>query len=72
MRLKRAVFVMAALFVLLAGSLPASHAALQRVGPIDPANGYPLWYQDTTGLTLDNCMILNQAEADGGWCLLLP
>ena len=47
-------------------------AALSRVGPIDPANGYPLWYQDTTGLALENCMNLAQAELDGGWCLLLP
>ncbi|HSB72799.1 MAG TPA: cadherin-like domain-containing protein [Candidatus Methylomirabilis sp.] len=47
-------------------------AALSRVGPIDPAIGYPAWYQDTTGLTVDSCVNLNQAELDGGWCLLLP
>jgi hypothetical protein len=48
---------------------------MARVGP--PANepttgGYPKWYQDTTGLALEFCDPKNQAEVDGGWCLLLP
>lgn len=30
-------------------------ADLARVGPIDPANGFPLWYQDLNGLVLDKC-----------------
>jgi hypothetical protein len=34
---------------------PASHAALQAVGPVDPATGLPAWYQDTTGLSLAPC-----------------
>ncbi len=26
-----------------------------RVGPVDPENGFPLWYEDETGLRLDLC-----------------
>lgn len=51
---------------------PVSYGELERVGPIMPENGYPAWYQDTTGLTLEFGAPLNQAELDGGWCLLLP
>jgi hypothetical protein len=29
---------------------------LKRVGPIDEASGYPLWYQDTTGTRLELCL----------------
>jgi hypothetical protein len=56
------------LLMLCAG--PAS-AQLERFGPVAPANGYPSWYQDKTGLSLEFCQPLNQAELDGGWCLLL-
>ena len=31
-------------------------AGLERVGPNDTENGYPLWYQDTQGLVLDLCI----------------
>lgn len=58
--------------VLFAGSAPLARADLLQFGPVDPANGYPAWYQDKTGLALDSCINLNQAELDGGWCLLLP
>ena len=61
--------VMTLLLVL--GAAPA-FAQLERVGPVAPANGYPAWYQDKTGLALEFCQPLNQAELDGGWCLLLP
>lgn len=50
---------------------PAS-AQLTRVGPTVPAHGFPAWYQDVTGVALEFCQPLNQAELDGGWCLLLP
>src|SRR4051812_33223152 len=49
-----------------------AHAALERSGPVSNAptiGGYPVWYQDTTGMALDMCAP-NQAELDGGWCLL--
>ena len=51
---------------------PSAHAVLERVGPTVQANGYPAWYQDTTGLSLEFCSPLNQGELDGGYCLLLP
>ncbi|MFL5377719.1 MAG: cadherin-like domain-containing protein [Myxococcales bacterium] len=50
----------------------SAHAALERSGPVSNAptiGGYPVWYQDTTGMALDMCAP-NQAELDGGWCLL--
>ncbi len=51
-------------------ALPAS-AQLARVGPVGPS-GYPNWYQDRTGLTMEFCQNLSQAELSGGWCRLLP
>ena len=30
--------------------------AVERAGPTDPQNGYPLWYEDSTGLRLDLCV----------------
>lgn len=63
------------LVVLLLGALPATQAALQQAGPVNTTpsvGGYPAWYQDTTGLALEFCDPKNQAEVDGGWCLLLP
>jgi Abnormal spindle-like microcephaly-assoc'd, ASPM-SPD-2-Hydin/Chitobiase/beta-hexosaminidase C-terminal domain len=40
-------------------SLPSfvrpAHAALTAVGPIDPADGLPLWYQDPTPMRLKQC-----------------
>lgn len=74
-RVKWAVGLAVALGVLVAGSVPAAHAILQRVGPVSNApsvGGFPAWYQDTTGLALEFCDPKNQAELDGGWCLLLP
>lgn len=52
-------------------SQPA-HAVLERMGPTVQANGYPAWYQDSTGLSLEFCTPLTPAELDGGYCLLLP
>jgi hypothetical protein len=33
-----------------------AHAALTAVGPIDPADGMPLWYEDPNGLRLKQCL----------------
>jgi hypothetical protein len=52
-------------------SLSAS-AVLERMGPTTSNYGYPAWYQDTTGLSLEFCSPTSQAELDGGYCLLLP
>jgi len=62
--------ILAAMAGVVLSAVPAS-AQLERVGPTVPANGFPAWYQDTTGLTLEFCQPLSQAELDGGWCLLL-
>jgi len=64
---KQIVVILAAAAVLMALSLSAAIAELERVGPVDPEHGYPMWYQDKTGLTLEFGAPLNQAELDGGW-----
>ncbi len=46
-------------------------AELARNGPVDPANGYPQWFQDATGLALDLCLP-DQTDLNAGNCLLLP
>lgn len=51
---------------------PKASGQLARVGPIQSANGFPSWYQDATGLTMDFCLPLTQAELNAGWCLILP
>jgi len=66
-RLLGAVVVLA---LVLAGAVPAAHALLERVGPTDPAFGFPQWYQDKTGVSMEFCSPLNAAELDGGWCVL--
>jgi hypothetical protein len=58
--------------VALAFGAGSAWAAPARVGPIDRTNGYPQWYQDKTGLTLDFCQNQTQAELTGGWRVLLP
>jgi hypothetical protein len=67
--------VISILLSLLAMTAPPVHAVLERTGPVSNApsvGGYPAWYQDTTGIALEFCDPKNQAEVDGGWCLLLP
>jgi hypothetical protein len=57
---------------MLAITFPA-HAILTRVGPISNATtigGYPIWYQDATGMALELCSPGNQSELAGAWCLL--
>ena len=62
------------ILAVMVGALSAASVSAQqlRVGPTAPTNGYPAWYQDNTGVALEFCQPLNQAELDGGWCLLLP
>ncbi|HZW24324.1 MAG TPA: Ig-like domain-containing protein [Gallionella sp.] len=66
--------VIMAAVMLTTTALPA-HAVLERVGPTSTApsiGGFPTWYQDTSGLTLEFCDPKNPLEVAGGWCLLLP
>jgi hypothetical protein len=62
-RISEKVLHMSLMFLLMAALLvlPAS-AALQAVGAIDPANGFPYWFQDSTTLKLAPCLGVN---ADG-------
>src|ERR1700750_1529734 len=72
-RLHNTILSTAVALLALAVAAPAN-AALQRVAPVsvDPQiGGYPTWYQDTTGLSLEFCDPLNQSELTGGWCVLL-
>ncbi|MBI4290419.1 MAG: cadherin-like domain-containing protein [Betaproteobacteria bacterium] len=72
-KVKTSVRAVALAFALGATSFSAN-AVLERVGPTNTApsvGGFPSWYQDTTGLTLEFCDPKNQAEVDGGWCLLI-
>ncbi len=50
----------------------SAQAVLQRVGPVNPANGFPAWYEDRNGLALELCDVKSDAVLAGGWCLLLP
>lgn len=58
-------FISSLAFVLMAlGAAPEADAALKaRSATIDPATGYPTWYQDTNNLALTDCMDQN------GFCL---
>jgi hypothetical protein len=58
--------------LLTAATASAQVQGLERVGPTSPVNGFPAWYQDKTGITLEFCSPTNLLELEGGWCLLLP
>ncbi|MFL5248276.1 MAG: hypothetical protein ACJ79V_10680, partial [Myxococcales bacterium] len=60
--------------VLMLGLAFPAHAELERVGPTsnDPkVGGFPAWYQDKTGVAIEFCAPINQAEADSGHCNLV-
>jgi hypothetical protein len=60
--------------VLMLGVAFPAHAELERVGPTsnDPkVGGFPAWYQDKTGVAIEFCAPINQAEADSGHCNLV-
>jgi len=72
---KFTILLSLAIMVLFSAAVPTAYAVLERVGPVNNApsvGGFPSWYQDTTGLTLEFCDPKNAAEVQGGWCLLLP
>jgi len=59
----RALICAAILGAVCARSGRPAHAAscsvpLQAMGPIDPANGFPLYYQDSKNLALEHCLDL--------------
>ena len=49
-----------------------AQAVLQRVGPVDPATGYPAWYQDANGLAVELCSPTTQADLVAGICFVTP
>ncbi|SNB44958.1 dockerin type I repeat-containing protein [Geobacter sp. DSM 9736] len=48
--------IKAALVSLIAAAAAPAHAELKAMGPVNPANGFPVWYQDTNSLSLDLCL----------------
>src|SRR6185369_2988372 len=61
--------------IALAFAAGSAHAALERMGPVSRApsvGGYPSWFQDKTGITMEFCDLKSQAELTGGWCVLIP
>jgi hypothetical protein len=50
-------------FVPPSGPTPQVHPKLDTVGAIDPNTGFPVWYQDSTGVRLSTCL------DPGGICL---
>ena len=55
MRLPTQPLLAAAAFAALVPFGSAS-AQLAQAGPVDPNNGFPAWYKDTNGLSLDLCL----------------
>lgn len=45
-------------------AITVTSTALQAVGPIDMASGFPLWYQDASGLKLGLCLARANGFAD--------
>jgi hypothetical protein len=70
----RCVFLL--VLLILGGWAPSAQAVLFSVGPRDlpspPGNGFPVWYQDFKGLTLDLCLPKNQVQANAGVCGAIP
>jgi cysteine-rich repeat protein len=62
-RVSNALICVSILGATWAGSARPAHALdcsvpLQAMGPIDPANGFPLYYQDSKNLALEHCLDL--------------
>ncbi|MFA5119231.1 MAG: fibronectin type III domain-containing protein [Candidatus Omnitrophota bacterium] len=72
--MRNKIFKYAVIFGISWATLAAapSYAELERVSATSQVNGYPEWYQDKTGIAFEFGTPLNQAELDGGWCLILP
>src|SRR3954463_2497288 len=69
-RVLSAIVRVSAAVLMLGVAFPA-RAELDRVGPTsaDPrVGGFPAWYQDKTGIAIEFCAPINQAEVDGGYC----
>lgn len=56
MRTKLSTIALLASLALAFCAIPAAHAGLSQVGPIDPVGGYPDWYMDSNGVALEMCL----------------
>ena len=61
-----------ALSIAVLGLAPSAFAVLDRVGPVDQANGFPAWYMDKNGVALALCVNLDAAVLAAGGCAVLP
>ncbi len=52
----RKLWLLVAALVLAFGFAQPASAALQADGPVSDLHGYPIWYEDQTGLRLDLCL----------------
>lgn len=50
------IFLMFVAILATVASPRSAQAALQAVGPVQPANGFPQYYQDASGLALSQCL----------------
>lgn len=61
---------------LLLASASSAHAVLSAVSPtkapLPAGNGFPAFYTDTAGLSLDLCLPKNAIQLNQGACLVLP
>lgn len=64
--IKKIFLISASVLFVVVMSMSVADAALQAAGAADPANGFPIWYQDLTGLSLAPCLDQNTA------CVLPP
>lgn len=65
--MKKIIAILLFAVVLAAGIwTPPAQAALQAVGPVSAATGYPIWYADANNLALDACI------DNSGFCLAIP
>jgi Big-like domain-containing protein len=72
---KRKKLVSALMALAIVPFAQSSHAVLERMGPVNASpsvGGFPAWFQDTTGVTMEFCDLTSQAELTGGWCTLIP
>ena len=61
-----------ALSIAAMGVAPSAFAVLDRAGPVDPANGFPMYYVDKNGVALELCINTNAAVLAAGGCAVLP
>jgi len=65
--MKKFIAILCTIAFLAGGMATQAGAALQAVGPVNPATGYPIWYEDANGLRIELCLDQN------GMCLaVLP